>query len=215
MDALTGQNAFSNPDLQATWDPLILEQGQKVDFIALLKTMEMAAPRPRYAKITQGAQELFLPFVERLASALEKQVEDDNLRQVLCKILARDNTNDDCSKIINVLPGYPSLTDMSEACSKIGTVDHKMSVLVAALQTGLTSSGDGQRKKGKRKGKQKQGTNSNFLCSRCGKPCHFANKCKSTYHANGKHLAGLGNGGKSAQGNCGLTQVIPQDMAPA
>ncbi|XP_053860544.1 uncharacterized protein LOC128822762 [Vidua macroura] len=94
VDALMGQNAFANPDVQATWHPIILEQAQKVGFAALMKTMETAAPKQRYVKIVQGAKELFLPFVERLAAALEKQIEDENLRQVLCKTLARENAKE-------------------------------------------------------------------------------------------------------------------------
>lgn len=47
--------------------------------------MEMAAPKPRFITIQQGAKEPSLQFVERVAAALEKQVEDDELRQILCR----------------------------------------------------------------------------------------------------------------------------------
>ena len=77
-DALMGQHRFSSPDLQATWDPLILEQCQKTGFAAIVKTIEAAAPKPKYVKITQGPREPFLQFVEKVAVALEKQVKHDN-----------------------------------------------------------------------------------------------------------------------------------------
>ncbi|KAL2310932.1 hypothetical protein Nmel_002615, partial [Mimus melanotis] len=92
-DALMGRHRFSSPDMQVTWDPLILEQCQKTGLAAMLKTIEAAAPKQRYVKITQGPSEPFLQFVEKIAAALEKQVEDDNLRQLLCKQLAKDNAN--------------------------------------------------------------------------------------------------------------------------
>lgn len=79
-DTLMGQHRFSSPDLQAAWDPLILEQCQTIGFAAMLKTMEATAPRQRYVKITQGPREPFLQFVEKVAVALEKQIEDDSLR---------------------------------------------------------------------------------------------------------------------------------------
>ncbi|KAF4804503.1 hypothetical protein TURU_007286 [Turdus rufiventris] len=88
------------PDLQATWDPLILEQCQKIGFAEIVKTIEAAAPKLKYVKITQGPRETYLQFVEKVAAALEKQVEDNTVRQLLCKQLARDNANIDCLKII-------------------------------------------------------------------------------------------------------------------
>ncbi|KAF4803531.1 hypothetical protein TURU_015347 [Turdus rufiventris] len=132
-DVLMGQHGFSSPDLQDTWDPLVLEQCQKIGFAATVKTIEAAAPRPKYVKITQGPREPFLQFVEKIAAALEKQVEDDTPRQLLCKQLARDNANVDCFKIIQSLPGDPSLTHMVQACANVGTIDHETSTLAAAI----------------------------------------------------------------------------------
>ncbi|KAL2305529.1 hypothetical protein Nmel_007520 [Mimus melanotis] len=83
MRRSNGRHCFSNPDVQATWDPLVLKQCQKIDFAAMLKTIEVAAPKSRYVKIIQGPRELFLQFVGKVETALEKQVEDDNLRQMV------------------------------------------------------------------------------------------------------------------------------------
>lgn len=63
---------------------------------ALIKTMEMADPKKRSVTIQQGTKEPFLQFVEKVAAAIEKQVNDEKLRQILCKQLARDNENEDC-----------------------------------------------------------------------------------------------------------------------
>ncbi|KAL2311714.1 hypothetical protein Nmel_003452, partial [Mimus melanotis] len=126
-----GRHRFSSNDMQATWDPLILEQCQKIGLATMLKTMEATAPKQTYAKITQGPREPFLQFVEKIATALEKQVEDDNLRQLLCKQLSKDNANVDCLKIIQALPGDPSLTDMIQACAKVGAIDHEIATIAA------------------------------------------------------------------------------------
>lgn len=63
VDVLMGTNQFFNPDLQATWHPLILEQAQKVGMGAVVKSIDMGAPKTRYVKISQGQKEQFFSFV--------------------------------------------------------------------------------------------------------------------------------------------------------
>lgn len=59
---------------------------------AITKTIEIAAPKPRYVTIKQNPKEPFLQFVEKIAATIERQVEDKNLREILRKQLARQNT---------------------------------------------------------------------------------------------------------------------------
>ncbi|XP_058664046.1 endogenous retrovirus group K member 8 Gag polyprotein-like [Ammospiza nelsoni] len=118
VDALMGSGPFANPDLQARWDPSILAQAQQIGMSALTKTMEMAAPKQKYVTIQQGTREPFLQFAEKLAAAIEKQVDDETLRDKLCVLLAKENANPDCRKIIDTLPGEPTLSEMVTACSK-------------------------------------------------------------------------------------------------
>lgn len=89
---------------------------------AIIKTMEMAAPKPKYVTIRQGIKGPFLQFVEKIAAVVQNQVDDENLRQILCKQLASDNANDNCQKFIETLPGDISVPEMVMTCSKIGTV---------------------------------------------------------------------------------------------
>ncbi|XP_040975489.1 endogenous retrovirus group K member 8 Gag polyprotein-like [Aquila chrysaetos chrysaetos] len=67
---------------------------------------------------------------------------------MLCKQLAKDNANEDCQKIIQALPGDPSIPDMVAACSKVGTVEHKAAVQsaaqVAALATPMNMKNSGK-----------------------------------------------------------------------
>uniref|UniRef100_A0A8C0ZAV7 CCHC-type domain-containing protein n=1 Tax=Cyanistes caeruleus TaxID=156563 RepID=A0A8C0ZAV7_CYACU len=219
VEAMLGIGEFSNPDIQARWDPRVFEQGQRIGIGALLKTMETAAPRARYVTITQGLKEPFLPFVEKIAAALEKQVEDDNLRQLLCKQLARDNANEDCRKIIEALPGDPSIPKMVRACTKVGSVGHKMSALAAALASKQPGRQGGSKKRKNAQGKARQVQQNNkgkgkFLCARCHRPGHFADQCRSRYHVNGQLLGDSGNVYKSTRGTCALTQVSSQGTAP-
>lgn len=156
-----------------------------------------------------------MPFAKNLAAALEKQDEDDTLRWMLCKQLAGGNSNSECQKIIDALPGNPMLADMVNACAKTGSVDHRVSARVAALQPDQTPLGDGQQKKSKNKGKTKQGIckptgpGATFLCSRCLREGHCSNQCKAKFRANGQPLTGPRNRKTSTERNCALTRVIP------
>ncbi|KAJ7423429.1 hypothetical protein BTVI_09727 [Pitangus sulphuratus] len=165
---------------------------------AIFRTAELSGLKLRYASIRQDTKEPYLPFVERLLAAIEKQVYDASLREVLVKQLARDNANADCQKIIDALPGDPSLDDMVQACSKVGSVDHKMTALANAMAAVTTT---GHRcascsKKGYQKTEYSQKSKNTptqsaiTTCLRCGKVGHFAKNCQSTHHADGHVLSG-------------------------
>ncbi|RMC20358.1 hypothetical protein DUI87_01207 [Hirundo rustica rustica] len=118
---------------EATWNPHVLDQCQKTGMSALVKAIEFAAPIQRFVTVVQGSKEPFLQFVEKLSASLEKQVEGENLRALLLKQLAKSNSNADCRKLIEALPGDPSLPDMVQACVNVGTTDYKMAALATAL----------------------------------------------------------------------------------
>ncbi|KAJ7411997.1 hypothetical protein BTVI_47918 [Pitangus sulphuratus] len=212
--ALMGQEPFSSPDLQATWHPSVLQEAQKLGMAALLQVMEMSAPRQRYTAIKQEHGEPFLKFIERLAQSLEKQVEDDTLRQKLCLQLARDQANTDCRKIIDSLPGSPDITDMVEACSKIGSIDHSMSAMAAILRSPQICHLCHQETHIKPCCPQRKVKNIR-TCARCGRQGHFAKQCRSQYHAAGHPLSG--NGKRSAMRRAEIqvppAQVLPQRPA--
>ncbi|XP_071301973.1 endogenous retrovirus group K member 5 Gag polyprotein-like [Agelaius tricolor] len=220
VDALLGTGPFANPDLQARWDPSILAQAQQIGMSALTKTMEMAAPKQKYVTIQQGTREPFLQFAEKLAAAIEKQVEDETLPDKLCIQLAKENANPDCRKIIDTLPGEPTLSEMVTACSKVGSVEHKMAALAAVLRPSAKCHNCGQQGHVRsqcttvsnvvRKTTFKPSASSDVVCNRCAKLGHYAKQCRSKYHANGQLLPG--NPKRSAKGRVG--KQIPQQQQP-
>lgn len=156
--------------------------------------------------------------MEKVAAAIEKQVHEEYLRQILCKKLVRDNANVDCQKIIESLPGDPPLADIVTACSKVGTVQHKMAALAAVLRPPhkcFTCGEQGHLKaqypqNNGRKVKLKINPGNKVNCNHCGKIGHYARQCRSQYHANGQQLQG--NGKKNVKECMGM-QISQQPQA--
>ncbi|KAL2309372.1 LOW QUALITY PROTEIN: hypothetical protein Nmel_005569 [Mimus melanotis] len=207
VDALLGTGPFTNLDSQARWDPLVLAQAQQIGLNALIKTMEMADLKQRYVTIQQGNKESFLQFVEKVAAAIEKQVDDEKV-----------NENEDCRKINEALPEDPSLVDIVTACSKVGTVEHKMSALAAVLKRSLKCFNCGQQGHLKAQCKQndeqkitiKTNPGNNFNFNHCGRPGHYVKQCKSKYHTSGQRLQD--NEQKNVKGYVGI-QILQQPQA--
>ncbi|XP_023790778.1 endogenous retrovirus group K member 113 Gag polyprotein-like [Cyanistes caeruleus] len=205
-DLLTGIGNFSNPDSQVTFHLLMLEQCQRTGFAALMKTIELSAPKQKFATIVQGPKEPYMQFIEILSASLEKQVDEPDLRRLLLTELARSNASDDCKRIIQALPGDPSVAQMAQACANMGTPDCK----VAALVTALPGSSKGQKGKQQKQetaratekqGKQKQkGKAPSFLCAWCRWPNHFAEACTVKFETKGQPLPDQGNTKLSSKG---------------
>nr|XP_054509514.1 uncharacterized protein LOC129133886 isoform X1 [Agelaius phoeniceus]XP_054509515.1 uncharacterized protein LOC129133886 isoform X1 [Agelaius phoeniceus]XP_054509516.1 uncharacterized protein LOC129133886 isoform X1 [Agelaius phoeniceus]XP_054509518.1 uncharacterized protein LOC129133886 isoform X1 [Agelaius phoeniceus]XP_054509519.1 uncharacterized protein LOC129133886 isoform X1 [Agelaius phoeniceus]XP_054509520.1 uncharacterized protein LOC129133886 isoform X1 [Agelaius phoeniceus]XP_05 len=214
VDALLGEHAFSNPDFQATWDTAVLELCQNAGFGALVKTIEAASPAPQCTTIVQGPGEPFMPFVEKVVAALEKQVEDIALRESFCKMLVWFNVNSDCWKIIDALPGtrWWQTWSMHVLRRVLWTTECLLWKLLHSQARCPQGADNGKgikiraRKSKVCPSQQVYGT---FLCSGCLKAGHCSDQCRAKFHANGQPLVGPGNGKKSAQRNCTLTQVIP------
>ncbi|RMC21364.1 hypothetical protein DUI87_02226 [Hirundo rustica rustica] len=199
-DELLGMGDFDDLKRQVALDSLVLDQCQKRGMAALVQTIEMAAPTESFVTVVQGAEEPFLQFAERLTASVERQVEDLNARLLLLKHLARSNCNAEYRKIIEALPGDPSVSQMAQACAKVGTTGCKVAAVATALQPSWTGPQGRQRKQGHAQDSIKQGkkvqrvTTPLFLCGWCGRPNHNANVCKATVHANGQPLSSSGNG---------------------
>lgn len=130
---------------------------------------------------------------------------------MLVKQLACDNANTECQKMIEMLPGDPTLEAMITACRKVGSVEHKMSGLATAMsamhisnqkcyccrQTGHVKANSPTKNRKAGAGQVAVGA---AICLKCGKLGLFAKQCKSKFHANGQPLQS-GNGRKSMKGH--------------
>ncbi|XP_058280136.1 uncharacterized protein LOC131378769 [Hirundo rustica] len=155
-DELLGMGNFADLHRQVSLDPLVLDQCQRTGMAALIQTIEMAALKESFVTVVQGAQEPFLQFAERLTASIERQVEDLNVRMLLLKHLARTNCNAECRRIIEVLPGDPSASQMAEACAKVGTTGYKVAAMATVLRPASTGPQGGQRKQGNAQTSKKQ-----------------------------------------------------------
>uniref|UniRef100_A0A8C3QYW6 Retroviral nucleocapsid Gag protein p24 C-terminal domain-containing protein n=1 Tax=Cyanoderma ruficeps TaxID=181631 RepID=A0A8C3QYW6_9PASS len=217
---LLGVGDFADVNRTVNYDPLVLEQCQKVGMTALVQMIEMSAPKQPFATIRQGTDEPFLKFAERLTASVERQVPDLSVREPFLQFVVRSNCNAECRKIIEALPGDPTLTQMADACMKMGTPGGKAVAMVATFRLPWKGQQGGKQTQAnvqasKMKGKKgKKGTFPSFLCGRCGRPNHKAEECKATAHVNRQPLSGPGNAKHSAKGKRAQTQVRSQSPVP-
>ena len=60
--------------------------------------VEQPGQAQSFTKITQGSNEPFLGFLQRLATALKRVISDPNAREILIESLAFENANGECKK---------------------------------------------------------------------------------------------------------------------
>ena len=85
-----------------------------------------------FTEIKQGATEPYIQFIDRLQESLSKQIHDKETCELLLKQLALSNANDDCKQVLIPLKD-PSLSDLIEACNKVGSLKHKYTEMAAAF----------------------------------------------------------------------------------
>ncbi|RMC13517.1 hypothetical protein DUI87_08593 [Hirundo rustica rustica] len=118
IDMLMGTGNYSRVEGQDGYEPLVQEQCQQTDMAALVQTLQLATPQQPFATIVQGVDEPFLCFAGWLTAAVEEQVSDPAARKLTIQSLAQGNCNAVCTRIIEALPGEPSVLDMVGACAK-------------------------------------------------------------------------------------------------
>ncbi|RMB88858.1 hypothetical protein DUI87_34792 [Hirundo rustica rustica] len=135
---LMGTGNYTRAEGQAGFEPLIQEQCQQTDTAALVQTIQLATPQQSFATIVQGIDEPFLYFAGRLTAAVEKQVSDPAARKLMLQSLARSNCNAVCKRIIEALPGEPSIPEMVEACARVTPSSQQMVAVAMVVQPAMT-----------------------------------------------------------------------------
>lgn len=138
-----------------------------------------------YTDIRQGPTEPFSSFTDRLTQAVVQQVTDKGARPHLIKSLAFANANLDCRRVISAMPNtQPSLAEMVEVCSKVGTPQHVASIVKQDLQGQLEQHLEGQMDEWMDRMFQAQNESidkKNSLpagqCYKCGAFGHFKRNC--------------------------------------
>ncbi|XP_064258696.1 uncharacterized protein LOC135289194 [Passer domesticus] len=220
IDMLMGTGNYTDPQGQAGFPPLMFEQCQALGMAAVVRTMEMAAPRQPFATIVQRADEPFMTFVGRLTAYVERQLTDLLTRRVVIADFARSNCNADHKRIIEDLPGETTVSQMTEACLAVAPLFRRWLPWATAAQPVWAVPQGWKRQQGNAQAGKKWGKKAQkakipmFLCGRCGRPNHMTNVCKATVHANGQALSGSGNGKRSVKGRCSQTQASLQTPEP-
>lgn len=133
---LMGEAPVATPQLQARLAPEILQQSANLALQAILKFPDMRKMLKAFTSIWQGMDEPYMQFIDRLHHAVDKQVEHETAKEVLLLKLAIENANPHCKKILQTLRN-PSITDMLEACNRVGSIDHQNESFARALAAAL------------------------------------------------------------------------------
>ncbi|RMB99201.1 hypothetical protein DUI87_24393 [Hirundo rustica rustica] len=139
IDMLMGTGNYTRAEGQAGYEPLVQEQCQQTGMAALVQTLQLATPQQPFATIVQGADEPFLCFAGRLTAAVEKQVSDPAARKLMIQSVAQGNCNAACKRVIEALPGEPSMSDMVGACAKISPSSQQVVAVHTAVQPAVAT----------------------------------------------------------------------------
>ncbi|RMC21988.1 hypothetical protein DUI87_02859 [Hirundo rustica rustica] len=139
IDMLMGTGNYTRAEGQAGYEPLAQEQCQQTGMAALVQTLQLATPQQPFATIVQGVDKPFLCFAGWLTAEVEKQVSDPAARKLMLQFLARSNCNAVCKRIIEALPGEPSMSEMVEACARVTPSSQQMVAIATAVQPAVAT----------------------------------------------------------------------------
>lgn len=126
---LMGTEPFLNPRLQARLNDAILRQSASLALQAVLKLPEAGKVEPSFTSSRQQVSEPYTQFI------------DIDNREAKEALMAAENANTDCKKILQALPVNTTLAQMTEACDRVGSIEHHAVALAVAFAVALQMGG--------------------------------------------------------------------------
>lgn len=147
-----------------------------------------------FATKLQGATEPYVDFVNRLQQSISRQIDNEEVAQVLLQQLAYENANVDCHAVLSgIHTQAKGITEFIRVCQNVGTETQKAQILVAIIMRPSPAS-HACFKCGNPEHMQKdchqQTTGQtrklrNKDCPRCRKGKHWTNQCQSEFDKEG------------------------------
>ncbi|CAI5777512.1 endogenous retrovirus group K member 24 Gag polyproteinpolyprotein-like isoform X1 [Podarcis lilfordi] len=132
--AMMGRGPFVQASVQATLLQILLRDTALAAKQAMRKIPEPSI-QSRWGSIRQEARESYSSFMDRLLTAVSRQIENPEAKQIIIKQLAFENANEDCKVALRPIIHNPA-TDtaaMLRIYQSVGTATHKAHLLAAAL----------------------------------------------------------------------------------
>ncbi|TRZ06379.1 hypothetical protein HGM15179_020728, partial [Zosterops borbonicus] len=172
IDQLAGEGVHTDPNGQAALPREALEGIMEAARYAFLKVPDAKTPQQSFINIKQAPQEPYMQFVDRLKQTLERQIDNDQAREVVLLKLSAENANEDFKLLLKTLPPEPepTLPQMFEPCNRLGTLQHATAVTYHAVGQGIADAFAALKIL---PGKQS-------VCFGCGEPRHIKNDCRKT-----------------------------------
>lgn len=165
---LLGTGAYNTPQLQSRYaDHRAYMQISDTARKVWKKVPDQRGIMKSFSTIQQSATETFLSFVDRLAKAIEMQVDNSEAASALLRQLVYEHANQDCQAILKPYYQKPDITiaDMLRYCQNVSTETHKASLMAAAIVNNTKE--------------EKKHFN-------CGQKSHFKVECRSKPQQRGK-----------------------------
>nr|XP_021151094.1 endogenous retrovirus group K member 7 Gag polyprotein-like [Columba livia] len=208
QDMLLGTGQYITPQAQAGLPWQVFVQTTRIAITAWRRIPEAGQRVSSFATLRQGPQESYISFVDRLQTAIARQVENEDVAKVMLLQLAYDNANCDCqAALLSVKGKATDIAQYVKACQNIGTETFQALVLASALSQLSVNQGslkcficgnEGHVSKNCPLKRYKTPREcSPRWCPRCQKGYPWSNSCKSQFHRSGKPL--LGNGKRGAK----------------
>ena len=153
-------------DQQLNFDPQMYDQTSLCAKRAWEHIPENNATQGAFASIKQGPQEPFVEFTDRLQQAIRRQVNHNQVADILLLQQAFENAKKACQFAMKgVRAKATAVGDLIKACQYVGTETHKARVFTVALRPPKFQ-----------QEKRKENSKAYF---QYGKPGHFKKDCPS------------------------------------